>query len=157
MTRRTLSFSSPHFPLSHLSKQWQQLQFHLTSWLVSQRLALPNSFIEKVRSLSTLFLPSLAHPSPPNFSECTQCFDTIYLLGPLGLDVCLECFNGSCSTGSTNQHSLLHAKNTGHMLVVNIIKRKKPQEVKKQRVSLPWELNYSESGKWESWCERGLN
>ncbi|GAA5826073.1 hypothetical protein JCM5353_004201 [Sporobolomyces roseus] len=90
-------------------------------------------------STSTIPPDLLSRLSPPRASqlvhreECTQCFDTVYSLGPLGLDVCLECFNGSCSTGSTNQHSISHAINTGHSLVVNIIKRKKPIQLKKQR------------------------
>ncbi|GAA5941060.1 ubiquitin-specific protease UBP14 [Sporobolomyces koalae] len=80
----------------------------------------------------------LAQLSPPRASqlvhreECTQCFDTVWQSPEFGLDVCLHCFNGACSAGSTNQHSNLHADKTGHSVVVNIVKRKKQSERRKR-------------------------
>ena len=66
-------------------------------------------------------LAQLSAPRPSQAihrEECTQCFDNQD--SPLGLDVCLACFNGGCPVGSVNQHSLLHAQKTGHAVVVNI-------------------------------------
>lgn len=68
--------------------------------------------------------PSLKPPTPsqPVYREdCTQCFDSID--DPLGLDVCLYCFNGGC-TGDRH-HSLLHVQESGHPLVVNIKRTRK--------------------------------
>jgi ubiquitin carboxyl-terminal hydrolase 5/13 len=55
--------------------------------------------------------------------DCTQCFDSID--DPVGLDVCLYCFNGGCP--DNHQHSQLHVKTSGHPLVVNIKRTRKPQ------------------------------
>ncbi|GJN88584.1 hypothetical protein Rhopal_001550-T1 [Rhodotorula paludigena] len=48
-----------------------------------------------------------------------------------GIDVCLHCFNGSCPPAlngveSSNAHGRLHFERTGHRVVVNIQRRKKP-------------------------------
>ncbi|GAA6062256.1 hypothetical protein JCM10212_001770 [Sporobolomyces blumeae] len=78
-------------------------------------------------------LVSLVPPRPSQMvhrEECTQCFDTA--LHPLGIDVCLHCFNGACPGGSVNEHSKVHADKTGHALVVNIVKRKRSVERKKR-------------------------
>ncbi|GAA5875619.1 hypothetical protein JCM16303_000684 [Sporobolomyces ruberrimus] len=88
--------------------------------------------------ISNDLLATLSPPRPSQLvhrEECTQCFDTVFLLGELGLDVCLHCFNGACPQGSTNQHSNLHADKTGHSLVVNIGKRRKPTQERKKRDS----------------------
>jgi ubiquitin carboxyl-terminal hydrolase 5/13 len=62
-------------------------------------------------------------PSQPVYREdCTQCFDSID--DPLGLDVCLFCFNGGCP--GDRQHSLLHVQSQRHPLVVNIKRTRKP-------------------------------
>ncbi|GAA5885465.1 hypothetical protein JCM6882_009629 [Rhodosporidiobolus microsporus] len=72
--------------------------------------------------------------------ECTQCFDTPS--HPLGIDVCLSCFNGACppplapssapsaagdeaKQGSANAHGRNHFGRTGHRVVVNIRRRRK--------------------------------
>jgi ubiquitin carboxyl-terminal hydrolase 5/13 len=53
--------------------------------------------------------------------DCTQCFDSID--DPTGLDVCLYCFNGGCT--SDRNHSLLHVSSTDHPLVLNIKRTRK--------------------------------
>eukprot|EP00808_Paulinella_micropora_P027091 g71682.t1 len=57
-------------------------------------------------------------------TECTKCFDTDE--SPGGVDVCLTCFNGSC-TGQ-KQHNHLHNTVAKHHVVCNIIKKEKPRE-----------------------------
>ncbi|KAH8977355.1 ubiquitin carboxyl-terminal hydrolase 14 [Lactarius akahatsu] len=52
--------------------------------------------------------------------ECTQCFDNQD--GPLGIDLCLTCFNGGC-TSPERRHAQTHSKKTGHQLVLNIRRR----------------------------------
>ncbi|KAM0792178.1 hypothetical protein ACM66B_004875 [Microbotryomycetes sp. NB124-2] len=44
---------------------------------------------------------------------------------PLGIDVCLHCFNGSCPHGSPHEHGPLHRSKTGHSVFVNIARVKK--------------------------------
>ncbi|KAH6865023.1 ubiquitin carboxyl-terminal hydrolase 14 [Alternaria rosae] len=65
------------------------------------------------------------HPPGPTQSvyreDCTQCFDSID--DPTGLDVCLYCFNGGCT--SDRNHSLLHVSSTNHPLVLNIKRTRK--------------------------------
>ncbi|GAA6027092.1 hypothetical protein JCM8097_006105 [Rhodosporidiobolus ruineniae] len=81
--------------------------------------------------------------------ECTQCFDTQDL--PTGIDVCLSCFNGSCppplasssgpssagddaNKGAVHGHGRHHFETTGHRVVVNIRRRRKPQaELKRNK------------------------
>jgi hypothetical protein len=85
----------------------------------------------------------------PVSTECTQCFDTQD--GPQGIDVCLSCFNGACppalasssspsqagddaKSGSANGHGRNHYERTGHRVVVNIRRRRKPQaEMKRNK------------------------
>ncbi|KPV75875.1 uncharacterized protein RHOBADRAFT_35647 [Rhodotorula graminis WP1] len=73
-------------------------------------------------------LSGLAPPRPSQTvyrEECTQCFDTHDL--PAGIDVCLTCFNGACSPlGSVNGHGRAHFDKSGHRVVVNIQRCKKP-------------------------------
>ena len=58
-------------------------------------------------------------PSTPIYKEeCTLCFESID--SEQGIDVCLTCFNGSCSS-----HSKLHFNKTKHSLVLNIKRREK--------------------------------
>ncbi|BGP37934.1 ubiquitin C-terminal hydrolase Ubp14 [Rhodotorula kratochvilovae] len=83
-------------------------------------------------------ISSLAAPRPSQTvyrEECTQCFDTHDL--PAGIDVCLHCFNGACppplnGVESANGHGRLHFDKTGHRVVVNIQRRKKPQNEMKR-------------------------
>lgn len=71
---------------------------------------------------------SSAELQPPQPSQsvyredCTQCFDSID--SPSGLNVCLSCFNGGCT--SERNHGLLHYEITQHPLALNI-KRKRKQ------------------------------
>ncbi|KAM0756328.1 ubiquitinyl hydrolase [Meredithblackwellia eburnea MCA 4105] len=65
--------------------------------------------------------------------ECTKCFDNQD--GPLGVDVCLTCYNGSCPHGSTNNHAKTHFETTGHAYAINVRRTKKPQ-LKSKRVSV---------------------
>ncbi|UZJ55014.1 hypothetical protein CBS101457_004334 [Exobasidium rhododendri] len=71
---------------------------------------------------------TLAPPRPSQVvyrDECTLCFDDQN--GPSGVDVCLTCFNGSCTGNVDRDHSSLHYTKSGHNLVVNIQRRKKLQ------------------------------
>ncbi|ORY78486.1 ubiquitinyl hydrolase [Leucosporidium creatinivorum] len=83
----------------------------------------------------------LAQLSPPRASqlvhreECTQCYDDQDM--PEGTDVCLHCFNGACPSTSTNRHGLLHFQKTGHSVVVNIKRRRKPVVKSKRDSSEP--------------------
>ncbi|KAH9012646.1 ubiquitin carboxyl-terminal hydrolase 14 [Lactarius hengduanensis] len=56
--------------------------------------------------------------------ECTQCFDNQD--GPLGIDLCLTCFNGGC-TSPERRHAQIHFKKTGHHLGLNIRRRPRPK------------------------------
>lgn len=68
---------------------------------------------------------TLAAPRPSqqvHRDECTLCFDDQD--GDLGIDVCLTCFNGACP----REHSRLHFQKTGHALVANVKRRRKPKQ-----------------------------
>ncbi len=58
--------------------------------------------------------------------ECTQCYDSDE--SPTGLDLCLTCFNGGCTTAG-KQHSTRHHTVASHPIVCNIkkIEVEKPQ------------------------------
>ncbi|CAG8433718.1 11276_t:CDS:10 [Ambispora gerdemannii] len=66
--------------------------------------------------LSTVLKPPSLHTKIYK-EECTQCFDTQDL--PLGIDVCLTCFNAGC-LDPTRRHAFLHYQKTAHPLVLNI-------------------------------------
>lgn len=74
-------------------------------------------------------LAQLSKLQPPKLSqsvhreECTQCFDNQD--GPLGIDVCLTCFNGGC-LDPDRHHALTHYKKTGHKFALNVKRRRKP-------------------------------
>ncbi|KAH7354020.1 hypothetical protein B0T11DRAFT_122911 [Plectosphaerella cucumerina] len=53
--------------------------------------------------------------------DCTQCFDSID--DPSGLDVCLQCFNGGCT--SDRNHAALHCVLRSHPLALNIRRTRK--------------------------------
>ncbi|EMD41286.1 hypothetical protein CERSUDRAFT_109886 [Gelatoporia subvermispora B] len=55
--------------------------------------------------------------------ECTQCFDNQDQ--PLGIDVCLTCFNGGC-LGQERHHARTHVRKTGHEFTLNIKRKLKP-------------------------------
>lgn len=55
--------------------------------------------------------------------ECTQCFDNQD--HPLGIDVCLTCFNGGC-LGKERHHARTHVHKTGHGFSLNIKRKLKP-------------------------------
>ncbi|KAB2569861.1 putative ubiquitin carboxyl-terminal hydrolase 14 protein [Lasiodiplodia theobromae] len=68
--------------------------------------------------------PELRAPAPSQSvyrEDCTQCFDSID--DPSGLDVCLYCFNGGCT--SDRNHSRLHYESRKHPLVLNIRRTRK--------------------------------
>ncbi|KAL5431330.1 hypothetical protein PMIN06_012341 [Paraphaeosphaeria minitans] len=76
--------------------------------------------------------------------DCTQCFDSIDDAG--GLDVCLFCFNGGCT--SERNHSSLHASKTNHPLVLNIKRTRKhvqrdepPQKVSRLAIAAKTEAD----------------
>ncbi|GAA5848588.1 hypothetical protein JCM8547_004563 [Rhodosporidiobolus lusitaniae] len=100
------------------------------------------------------FLTYLEPPRPSqpvHREECTQCFDIQDL--PTGIDVCLSCLNGACppplspssgpsqageeaKKGGVNAHGRTHYERSGHRVVVNVRRRRKPQgEVKSRRDS----------------------
>ncbi|TFK84594.1 ubiquitin carboxyl-terminal hydrolase 14 [Polyporus arcularius HHB13444] len=74
-------------------------------------------------------LAEIARLQPPKLSqavhreECTQCFDNQD--SPLGVDVCLVCFNGGC-LDRDRHHARSHAAKTGHSFTVNIKRKLKP-------------------------------
>ena len=45
--------------------------------------------------------------------------------GPLGIDVCLTCFNGGC-LDPDRHHALTHYEKTGHRFALNVKRRRKP-------------------------------
>ena len=93
----------------------------------------------------------LSRFNPPTLSqsvhreECTQCFDNQVCFssiplrhdsqipqdGPLGIDICLSCFNGGCLSPERH-HAHTHAKNTGHQFTLNIkrLPRPRPKRVR---------------------------
>ncbi|KZT00902.1 ubiquitin carboxyl-terminal hydrolase 14 [Laetiporus sulphureus 93-53] len=74
-------------------------------------------------------LSDIARLQPPKLSqsvhreECTQCFDNQD--HPLGIDVCLTCFNGGC-LGSERHHARTHVQKSGHSFTLNIKRKLKP-------------------------------
>ncbi|EIN03471.1 ubiquitin carboxyl-terminal hydrolase 14 [Punctularia strigosozonata HHB-11173 SS5] len=74
-------------------------------------------------------LADLSRLQPPRLSqsvhreECTQCFDNQD--DPLGIDVCLACFNGGCLS-SARHHARTHAHKTGHVFALNVKRKLKP-------------------------------
>ncbi|KAJ1960478.1 ubiquitin C-terminal hydrolase Ubp14, partial [Dipsacomyces acuminosporus] len=62
-----------------------------------------------------LSLPSSS--TPVYKEECTLCFANHD--APEGIDVCLSCFNGSC-TNAIRNHAQLHSMKSGHYLTLNI-------------------------------------
>ncbi|KAF2876802.1 hypothetical protein BDV95DRAFT_625943 [Massariosphaeria phaeospora] len=76
--------------------------------------------------------------------DCTQCFDSID--DPSGLDVCLYCFNGGCT--SERNHSLLHVSSASHPLVLNVKRTRKavkrdepPQKISKLAIAAETETD----------------
>lgn len=74
-------------------------------------------------------IPTIANLSPPRLSqsvhreECTQCFDDQD--SPVGVDVCLVCFNGGCLS-SDRHHARTHMKKSGHKFTLNVKRKLKP-------------------------------
>ncbi|EMC95915.1 hypothetical protein BAUCODRAFT_34673 [Baudoinia panamericana UAMH 10762] len=68
------------------------------------------------------------HPPRPSDSvyreDCTLCFDSVD--HPAGLDVCLHCYNGGCS--SERVHGRIHAQQAQHPLAVNIKRTRKRKQ-----------------------------
>ncbi|TBU25653.1 ubiquitin carboxyl-terminal hydrolase 14 [Dichomitus squalens] len=71
----------------------------------------------------------IARLQPPKLSqsvhreECTQCFDNQD--SPLGVDVCLTCFNGGC-LDKERHHARSHVAKTGHSFTLNVKRKLKP-------------------------------
>ena len=79
---------------------------------------------------------ALTPPKPTDSvyrEDCTLCFDSID--NPSGLDVCLHCFNGGCS--SEREHGRQHAQQAQHPLAVNIkrTRKRKHREEPPQKLS----------------------
>ncbi|CCL99939.1 uncharacterized protein FIBRA_01964 [Fibroporia radiculosa] len=78
---------------------------------------------------SCAHIADIARLQPPRLSqsvhreECTQCFDNQD--HPLGIDVCLACFNGGC-LGRERHHARTHAQKTGHHFTLNVKRKLKP-------------------------------
>ncbi|OCH88833.1 ubiquitin carboxyl-terminal hydrolase 14 [Obba rivulosa] len=74
-------------------------------------------------------LTEIARLQPPKLSqsvhreECTQCFDNQD--HPLGIDVCLVCFNGGCLS-QERHHARTHVQKTGHAFTLNVKRKLKP-------------------------------
>src|ERR1700735_838114 len=104
-------------------------------------------------------IDGLVRLTPPTLSqsvhreECTQCFDNQVWSSrdrrpsfdatpkddPLGIDVCLTCFNGGClSQGRHHAHT--HSKKEDHQFALNIKRRPrpKPKRVRSVPLPLPW-------------------
>lgn len=79
--------------------------------------------------------------TPIHKDECTQCFHTNEFEG--GVNVCFNCFNGSClnlmeahnSQLENNTHTTKHFTLTNHPVIVNLRKREKPQEQKDESMT----------------------
>ncbi|KAJ7074130.1 hypothetical protein C8F01DRAFT_1099340 [Mycena amicta] len=78
--------------------------------------------------MSCSHLSSLTGLPPPRLSqsvhreECTQCFDNQD--HPLGVEVCLGCFNGGCS--GDRHHIRTHLQKSGHRFTLNVKRKPKP-------------------------------
>ncbi|KDQ51372.1 hypothetical protein JAAARDRAFT_41222 [Jaapia argillacea MUCL 33604] len=74
-------------------------------------------------------LSEVAQLQPPRLSqsvhreECTQCFDNQD--HPLGIDVCLTCFNGGC-LDKDRHHARTHHQKSGHPFTLNVKRKLKP-------------------------------
>jgi ubiquitin carboxyl-terminal hydrolase 5/13 len=79
---------------------------------------------------------SLKGLQPPKLSqsvhreECTQCFDDQD--SPLGIDICLHCFNGGCLSPDRH-HARTHAQRSGHDWTLNIKRKLKDSWVEQKR------------------------
>ncbi|KAI0770909.1 ubiquitinyl hydrolase [Trametes elegans] len=79
--------------------------------------------------MSCTHIAEIARLQPPKLSqsvhreECTQCFDNQD--SPLGIDVCLTCFNGGC-LDKDRYHARSHAAKTGHAFALNVKRKLRP-------------------------------
>ncbi|KAF2195428.1 hypothetical protein K469DRAFT_681743 [Zopfia rhizophila CBS 207.26] len=98
------------------------------------------------------FMDAKSAVQPTFFSQFQNCRKkcpvcTLTLLDdPTGLDVCLYCFNGGCT--SERNHSLLHVSSTNHPLVLNIKRTRKkvkrdepPQKISKLAIAAETEAD----------------
>ncbi|KAH8091347.1 ubiquitin carboxyl-terminal hydrolase 14 [Cristinia sonorae] len=74
-----------------------------------------------VHDLSSLQPPRLSQSV--HREECTQCFDNQDQ--PLGIDVCLVCFNGGC-LDHDRHHMRTHVAKSGHSFTLNVKRKLKP-------------------------------
>lgn len=77
------------------------------------------SHLDRLSSLQTPKLSQSVHRE-----ECTQCFDNQDL--PSGVDVCLTCFNGGC-TSDDRHHARTHYERSNHPFVLNVKRKAKPR------------------------------
>ncbi|OSD05569.1 ubiquitin carboxyl-terminal hydrolase 14 [Trametes coccinea BRFM310] len=79
--------------------------------------------------MSCSHITDIARLQPPRLSqsvhreECTQCFDNQD--SPLGIDVCLTCFNGGC-LDKDRHHARTHVAKTGHTFTLNVKRKLRP-------------------------------
>ncbi|KAJ3001497.1 hypothetical protein NUW54_g6385 [Trametes sanguinea] len=81
------------------------------------------------RTNHSYHITEIARLQPPRLSqsvhreECTQCFDNKD--SPLGIDVCLTCFNGGC-LDKDRHHARTHVAKTGHTFTLNVKRKLRP-------------------------------
>ncbi|KAI8921585.1 hypothetical protein BC831DRAFT_476413 [Entophlyctis helioformis] len=68
-------------------------------------------------------LPAPTLSSKVYKEECTLCFDSQDM--PDGINVCMTCYNGGCGQ-SSHDHAGLHQRKSGHPLVLNVRRTRKP-------------------------------
>jgi len=66
-----------------------------------------------------------ANPMPGGFDPDCDCNCLDLQDGPLGIDVCLTCFNGGC-LDAERRHAFNHYKKSGHKFALNVKRRRKP-------------------------------
>ncbi|KAH8114253.1 ubiquitinyl hydrolase [Phellopilus nigrolimitatus] len=85
-----------------------------------------------LHQLADLSAPRLSQPV--HREECTQCFDNQD--SAAGIDVCLSCFNGGC-LDAERHHARTHAEKTGHTFALNIKRKLKPSNSKREENEQP--------------------
>lgn len=108
--------------------------------MASSSTAAASSSASACPHLSAAFT-SLNPPRPSqqvHRDECTLCFDDQD--GSQGIDVCLICFNGGCTGNGDREHSKLHFQKTGHAIVANVKRTKKPKKVVESKSQAPAKL-----------------
>ncbi|KAF5392582.1 hypothetical protein D9757_002232 [Collybiopsis confluens] len=92
---------------------------------------------------SCVHTDQLVRLQPPRLSqsvhreECTQCFDDQN--SPLGIDVCLTCFNGGCLS-QERHHAQTHFNKSGHQFTMNVKRKLKPSAQRAQDEEPPTKM-----------------